>query len=183
MKSDTNYYLINIFDGRPSTPTLKRQYANRRLGLEGKETHMKSAWADWEPTYFLASTLIGALFSFLYGFYQLRLRDKQAPGRKETIEERVGKLTDSLKEATSLINNIENEIKARSSLATQLQEDVERFNKLSELKKPEVEAIAQVLRGELAKEGNKAFWKGALVNFVFFLLGAAASWIINILTK
>lgn len=102
--------------------------------------------------------------------------------KEETLEDRVDRLTNSLKEATNLISNIESEIAARSNLAAQLQEDVERFNKLSKLKQPEVEAIAQVLRGELVKEGSKSFWKGAALNFGFFILGAGASWLINIIT-
>lgn len=104
----------------------------------------------------IAIIAMGLTVSILVSIIQTYLNRKaKKEGKADSIEERVDKLTSFLKEATSLINNIEDEINARSSLATQLQDDVERYNKLSELKKPEVEAIAQVLRGELAKEGNK----------------------------
>jgi hypothetical protein len=92
-------------------------------------------------------------------------------------------LTNSLREATELISHIESEITSRSALAEKPQKDVDVYNKLVELKKPEVEAVAQLLRGELKKEGKRSFWKGFATNFLFFVLGAIASGIIAILVK
>ena len=134
-----------------------------------------------EPMFLLVA-VAGAVLSVAAKIIPDALQRWLKDGTEETLEERVDRLTNSLKDATRLISNIENEIQARSRVATELQKDVERYNQLSELKKPEVEAVAQVLRGELAKEGSKSFWKGVAINFVFFLLGAGASWWINILT-
>jgi peptidoglycan hydrolase CwlO-like protein len=120
-----------------------------------------------------------SLGNVIYDFINRKRKREQG----ETIEDRVKRLTKSLGEATSLISNIENEIKARSALATQLQDDIDQYNKLVEVKKPEVEAIAQLLRGELKKESRSSFWKGFAINFLFFVLGAGASWGINLLTK
>jgi hypothetical protein len=128
------------------------------------------------------TSLLGAIASILLGAYQAYF-ETQRQGKGETIEDRVSRLTRSLEEATALIGNIESEIQARSDLATQLQEDLDRYNKLVEIKKPEVEAIAQLLRGELQKEGRSTFWKGVLVNFLFFVLGAAASLTIAMLIR
>ena len=132
---------------------------------------------DW---IFLGSVVVGALFSLLAEVIPRYFRKEQE--REENINDRVVRLTKSLAEATGLIGNIEEEIKARSALASQLQTDIDRYNKLVELKKPEVEAVAQLLRGELQKEGRRSFWAGFAINFLFFLLGAGASWLINILT-
>ena len=115
--------------------------------------------------------------------YELFRSARKRKVREETIEDRVRHLTKSLDEATALIGNIESEIKARSQLATELQRDIDQYNKLVEIKKPEVEAIAQLLRGELKKEGRATFWKGFAINFGFFILGAAASLIITLLLK
>lgn len=109
--------------------------------------------------------------------------ERKKGGRGETIEDRVNNLTRSLKEATQLISNIESEIKARSALASQLQQDLDRYNQLVEMKKPEVEAIAQLLRGELKMEARATFWKGFLLNFLFFVLGAGASLLIETLIR
>jgi vacuolar-type H+-ATPase subunit I/STV1 len=102
-------------------------------------------------------------------------RQNQHRTRGEIFEDRVKHLTEALQEAIKLIGKIESEINARSALATQLQEDLDRYNKLIEIKKPEVEAITQLLRGEVQKEGRSSFWKSLLINFVFFLLGGALS--------
>ena len=86
----------------------------------------------------IATGAIGSITSFLGELYRVYVKKSK---REETIEDRVQRLTKSLEEATSLIDNIESEIKARSALATQLQEHLDRYNKLVEIKKPEVEAI------------------------------------------
>ncbi len=124
----------------------------------------------------ITAVVFGVIASFLGSFWAFHGAGKV---EGETTEERVKKLTRSLHEALSLIKSIEGEIKARSTLASQLQNDIDTYNKLVDVKKPEVEAIAQLLRGELKKEGRSSFWKGVLTNFLFFILGAAASWFIK----
>lgn len=135
-----------------------------------------------EPATITLIAAIGGAVATLGKIITQFLLDEHREEKTETIEDRVSKLTRALQETTSLINNIEQEIKARSELATQLQEDAERYKQIVELKKPEVEAVAQLLRGELKAESSKSFWKGVFVNFIFFLLGAAASYGINLIT-
>ncbi|MEK6279360.1 MAG: hypothetical protein AABN95_03325 [Acidobacteriota bacterium] len=108
----------------------------------------------------LAGVATALLGNVLFDITQRIIRRKRPP---ERIEDRVKRLTKSLEEATSLINNIEAEITARSNLVTQLQKDIDQYNKLVQLKKPEVEAVAQLLRGELKKENRGSFWKGFAV--------------------
>jgi hypothetical protein len=124
-------------------------------------------------------SILGGLFSIIWGIFVMR----KSPSQDDTIEHRVRRLTTSLEEATALISNIESEIRARSKLATQLQQDIDQYNKLVEVKKPEVEAIAQLLRGELRREGRVTFWKGVAINFIFFVLGATASFLITFVAK
>jgi peptidoglycan hydrolase CwlO-like protein len=129
---------------------------------------------------FLATLFAGALVSLVAQFAR-SIRHKTV--QRQTIQDRIGSLTKALGEATTLISHIESEIQARSALAEQLQKDIDEYNKITELKKPEVEAVAQLLRGELQKEGRSTFWKGFALNFVFFILGAAVSIIITFLAK
>jgi len=107
----------------------------------------------------------------------------QSPGTQETIEERIKKLTSSLQESTNLIAEVESEISERSALVEKLKKDADTYEQLVKLKEPEVEAVAQLLRGELKKEGSRSFWKGVLVNFLFFALGLIASVVVNLLMK
>ncbi len=135
------------------------------------------------PLYEFSFTVLAGLATSLFSGLLVRYVRKLRAPKGETIQDRVARLTHSLEEATSLIANIEEEVKARSSLVTQLQNDVDRYNKLVEIKRPEVEAIAQLLRGELKREGRASFWKSFAVNFIFFILGAGVSLAITLLTK
>jgi hypothetical protein len=125
-----------------------------------------------EPIIALSAVVIGLLASIFAEF----IKRRYGAEKEEGIEDRVQKLTTSLRQATGLISQIESEITKRSELADRLKADVDRYKKLRSLSQPEVEAVAQTLRFELQKEGTKSFWKGVLVNFIFFLLGAAASY-------
>ena len=104
-------------------------------------------------------------------------------GKGETTEDRIRRLTASLQEAAQLINNIESEMTARSVLAEKLQKDIETYNKLVELKKPEVEAVAQLLRGELKREGRRSFWTSLAMNFLFVALGVIGTVITEKIVK
>jgi t-SNARE complex subunit (syntaxin) len=110
-------------------------------------------------------------------------KKEQSRGTKETIEERINKLTSSLQESTNLIAEVEAEIFERSALVEKLKKDAETYEQVVKLKGPEVEAVAQLLRGELKKEGSRSFWKGVAVNFLFFVLGLIASVLLNLVMK
>ena len=119
--------------------------------------------------------ILGALASLIGTIIERFAKRRK---KEETIEDRVGKLTSSIREAVSLIAQIETEINKRSTLAEKLKADVEYYNKLKIINSSEIEAIAQVLRSELHTEGTRSFWKSVALNFVFFLLGAVVSFLI-----
>jgi peptidoglycan hydrolase CwlO-like protein len=115
-----------------------------------------------------AIATIGGLASALAELIGFRFRLRR---EEETTEQRISRLTSSLREATELIGQIEREIEERQSLAVKLQSDIETYNRLVELKQSEVEAVAQLLRGELHRERRRSFWENAALNFFFFVLG------------
>jgi t-SNARE complex subunit (syntaxin) len=132
----------------------------------------------------LAVSSFGLITSIIATSAQRALeKELQSRGTKETIEERINKLTSSLQESTNLIAEVESEISERSALVEKLKKDAETYEQLVKLKASEVEAVAQLLRGELKKEGSRSFWKGVLVNFLFFALGLIASVVVNLLMK
>ena len=100
-----------------------------------------------------------------------KLKDKFG----ESSEEKIDRLTKSLKEASSLSNDIESEIVRRNKLVKKLRSDLIRYEELKKLKETEVEAVVQTMRGELKREGNKSLWFSAGLNFVFFLAGIAVT--------
>lgn len=94
---------------------------------------------------------------------------------EENLEQRMYRLTESLKSATQSINEIGKEIEAKVELANKLNVEI----KAAELKTPEVEAVTQLLRKELIKERQNSLWQSMLIKFIFFLLGVGASVAMN----
>ncbi len=94
---------------------------------------------------------------------------------EENLEQRMYRLTESLKSATQSINEIGKEIEAKVELANKLNVEI----KAAELKTPEVEAVTQLLRKELIKERRNSLWQSMLIKFIFFLLGVGASVAMN----
>ncbi len=119
----------------------------------------------------------GAIISALSMAYTVYARKKMFH-EEETTEDRVEKLTKNLQEATKIISNIESEVKERSAIADKLQKDIKHYDKLAKLKKSDIEAVTQLLRGELEKSNKKSFWAGFATNFLFFALGAVVTIIV-----
>jgi hypothetical protein len=122
----------------------------------------------------LPVTLAGLLSSIAAGLIEIFVFKKYR--KPETLEIRINKLSSALKESSRLVSEVEGEISKRQSLVAELQADAARYQRLVSINKEQVEAVTQLLQGELRKEGNKSFWKGVLVNFIFFGLGALLSW-------
>ena len=119
---------------------------------------------------------LGAVVPVLFELLQRQLARRRTKGRKETTEMRIRRLTTSLSEAVDLIDGIEKEIDSRQTLVGRLQKDVKRYTKLAALKKGEVEAVAQSLRGEIQREERRSFWQNVGLNAFFFGLGILASY-------
>ncbi len=115
----------------------------------------------------LAASFIAGVIK---GFFENKTK------KEETLEDRINKLTAALKESSHLVSEVESEIQTRQKLVQELQKDAEKYEKLISLNQEQVDAVAQLLQGELRKEGNASFWKGVAVNSVFFVMGAALSW-------
>jgi TolA-binding protein len=122
----------------------------------------------------IATLGAGVLASVVAGVIQSFFSHKNSKN-EETLEDRINKLTSALKESSHLVTEVEAEINERRNLVQELQKDAEKYEKLVSMNKDQVEAVAQLLQGELKKEGNKSFWKGILANFIFFVLGAGVS--------
>ena len=123
---------------------------------------------------FIITVGTGVVASAIAAIYQSLIEKK---GKKaETLEDRINKLTTALKESSRLVTEVETEIQSRQHLVSELHKDAEKYQRLISLNQDQVDSVAQLLQGELRKEGNISFWKGVVVNFVFFIMGAALSW-------
>lgn len=88
-----------------------------------------------------------------------------------TLPERINTLTDSLKSAAQIISDIEKEIGERQSLVEKLRSDAEAAKSLAQLNNKQVDAVAQVLRGQIDKEQNEGFWFAQATAFFYTILG------------
>lgn len=82
-----------------------------------------------------------------------------------------------------MVGQIESEIQERSALVQKLKNDAQTYEQIVKLKASDVEAVAQLLRGELKKEGQRSFWQSVGMNFLFYVLGAITSIGIGIMLK
>ena len=111
------------------------------------------------------AVLAAVVGSLVFDYFSVKRRVE------ETTEHRISKLTKALTDASRAISEMESEIKTRSSVVEKLRADAEFYERLAGLKKDELEAVGQVLRGELRREGRHALWRSALVNGLFFTSG------------
>lgn len=99
------------------------------------------------------------------------------------IAERIKTLTSSLNSAAKTIAEIEEQIKQREELVHRLQSDAEIAKKLTELNKPQLDAVAQVLKGEIEKDERQKFWTAQALAVFYTLLGVALAefyrWIVG----
>ncbi len=122
-------------------------------------------------------TAAGAVISISASILTQHLERKHRG--KETLEERINKLTSALSDSSRLVAEVEREIQSRQNLVVELKNDAEKYQKLVSINQEQVNAVAQLLQGELRKEGTKSFWMGVAVNFIFFVLGALVSWFMS----
>jgi hypothetical protein len=99
------------------------------------------------------------------------------------VDLRVQQLKASLSDALDVIREIQEEIKSRTQLVSKLEEDIKTASDLAALKKDEVEAVAQVIRGELKSQERRSVRTTLLVNILFFLLGAGISLLVNVVLR
>jgi hypothetical protein len=125
---------------------------------------------------YLLLILILSIFSIIfYSFAKTKIRgiedDVIAPSTDVNLEHRITRIAESLKDSTKSLNEISQEIEARKELVAKLQAEIEAAN----LKTPEINAVAQLLRNVLIKERKSTFWQNMVVGFIFFMLGLVAS--------
>lgn len=133
---------------------------------------------EFESVSTLTLTLIGVVAAILGECLRIKSQSAENKG-KPSLAERVKTLTESLNTSTSLISEIQLEIEKRHELVTKLQKDTEHYEALSKLKEKETEAVAQLLQGIVNKDNERSFYKGVIVNFIFFTIGLVASYVIS----
>jgi hypothetical protein len=92
-----------------------------------------------------------------------------------TFEDRLALLSRSLSRAGSIVSDMEEEIRSREELVQRLR----REQKLLELSREEVDAVAQTVSGEVRREGRRNLWLNFALGTLFFLLGAGFTLLVS----
>lgn len=129
----------------------------------------------WQEVISFAFAVIMSGVAFAYTGQRFLGRRRQADAGEPNIQDRIAELTRSLAQAATAIRGIESEVNSRAELVTRLRSEHEKYEKLVELKRPEVEAIVQVLDGALERTAKRSWWVSVAINFVFFLLGSGVT--------
>lgn len=112
-------------------------------------------------------------------FYRTLLKGEKESQPKTDISDRIKTVTAMLSAPMKELNLLQLELEQRIKLVEKLKEDAEQAEQIISMSEEQVSAVRKALNQELQKEGKKSFWQGVAVNFIFFILGAAASFIIS----
>lgn len=114
--------------------------------------------------------------SAVFGVYTVK-RAEQGAGKSApaSLEERITSLAAGLSKAARAIDEIESETQARQQLVARLEADAVRHGQLLALDRDKVEAVVQMVGGEVRAESRRAarrqFWLGLLQSVFFFVAG------------
>jgi hypothetical protein len=97
----------------------------------------------------------------------------------ESLKDRVKRLTVSLQHAMVALEEtsaeMQKEIDQSQQLLAKLAQDARTYEHLAQINRPEVEAIAVLVRGEVKTESSRSSRQQFLVNLGFFVAGAVLS--------
>jgi ABC-type multidrug transport system fused ATPase/permease subunit len=94
---------------------------------------------------------------------------------RTTIDEKIEKATQSLQEASLLIEDLEQSLTERAGKLNVLREEVEKYSQLAEVEENKANAIIQQLEVALNKGRNRERWVSLVINLIagiiIFILG------------
>ena len=99
--------------------------------------------------------------------------------QEEDISVRIKSVTDVLSNSIVELDSLQKELGKRIELVEKLKNEADQAEQIIKLTEGQVKAFKNTLNQELKKESKKSFWQGVLVNFIFFILGAFASYIVS----
>jgi uncharacterized membrane protein YdfJ with MMPL/SSD domain len=124
-----------------------------------------------------ATAITGGLLSVFTQLYIKRKKDKQLV--KDDLIDRINVTTKNLNQAMDDISLLQNEIKGRIETVEKLRKEATEAERIIELSAEQVQAVRSAINTEMSKNSKKDFWKGVMVNFVFFIMGALVSFLIS----
>lgn len=104
---------------------------------------------------------------------------KRHEHKEPDISEKIEKVSKILSNSSTELFGLQRELEEKIKFVNDLNIKANQAQSLLSLSQDQIEAIKTMLSQEAQKENKASFWKSVLVNFVFFVFGAIASYIIS----
>lgn len=104
---------------------------------------------------------------------------KKKSNKKTDISTKIKNISIMLSKSSSELSDLQLELERKIQFVNKLNAEANQVQSLLSLSHNQIEAIKTLLNKETQKENRANFWKSVLVNFIFFILGAVASYIIS----
>jgi hypothetical protein len=123
----------------------------------------------------LVASISAGTLSFLAALAGQYTLLRHGASRGETPQDRIRALSSVLAESAVVIEAMQKEIEARKELVSKLEKDARTYEQAAALNRTQVEAVAQLLRGELRVGERRSLTWSIAINFIFFLFGILIS--------
>lgn len=100
--------------------------------------------------------------------------------KPETRRSKIDRLSASLKDALTVIDDIRREVDDGNRLVTQLEEETKTKRQLAQLSSADAEAVLLQLRETVRAETSRGVWVQFGINALFFLLGVGVTLLVAI---
>ena len=131
---------------------------------------------------------IGIIVSVLYAFVinilrniiKSKIRLEKEKGKNELdISIKIKRISNTLNKSSMALSDLQMELERKIQYVNELNAEANQAQSLLSLSHDQVKAIRTMINKETQRENRINFWKSVLINFVFFILGAIASYIIS----
>ena len=126
--------------------------------------------------------LIGIIASALYDILLNVIEKKRKLEKEEKepdISTKIKRISKTLDKSSIALSDLQMELEQKIQYVKELNAEANQAQSLLSLSRDQVKAITTMINKETQRENRANFWKSVLVNFVFFILGAVASYVIS----
>ena len=121
--------------------------------------------------------VVSVAFEIVAKYIKTR-KDRQKDS--QDIAEKIKSISASLSKSAIELVNMQEQLKERIAFVEDLTIQAKRAEEIASLNKGQLNAVNEILSTNLKKEGRRSLWQGIVINFIFFILGAAASYLIAV---
>ena len=127
----------------------------------------------------ILSSLIGVsefVLTDLFKKHRILREDKK---QTQALSSKIERLTNSLKESSELMQEIELEFEKQKELATKWKEQADTSKVIASMNQQEIEAVSKLFGGQLEKENKKSNRQSLIQNALFCIIGLVGGYLIS----